>query len=605
MPLKAHETAVLKPENVARLIFPYANIKQTQEKIISAIIRSEKPIMISTRTGVGKTVALLTGLLAVKKPEDKIIIFMRTKAQINVYLREMTKINQRIIRHWNVLEQHFEHFPFAFPLVGKNELCAKADDRYPASLYTHLCSLLKCNLKTKTEKLSHEAILEEFKKIYRNANDLVSYADFYGAFDQSTYCPFYFANYVLQKAEMVFATYPYLENEFLHNKLLVTLDTPPVNLLIGIDEAHNLYQPYTSTFSLNAAYQAFREFNHPVLLRLRSMFGEEKVSHLDFDDTELVEFQTALFTELAKALKRGEKTKFYSFLAYNFITAANHKDVIVTKDSLKLMSDTPAKVLNRVQGTKRLVLMSGSFEPLRSFQRLFKLYKAKLLRLFPQNRRAHMYFVLSNPAYSGQWENRTEGYYGLVGKAIGQLVKAIEGHTLVFVPSYSYASRLYEASNGVFDILEEPDIEVSTIQAIVSNATKNKTILAVAGGKISEGVEFSLNGRSLLKGLIVTALPYAPPSIENQLYYEKLKSEFGHPLASEFAITIPMLQRLSQCFGRAIRSSEDQAFHILLDARGTKYAMHFGFQRYATLEKLCKHIERLGNRFDNNVKGKK
>lgn len=586
-------TSEIETNELIHSLFPYHIIKRTQKRMISAIIRSDKPAMFSTRTGVGKTIALLVGLLSVKNPEDKLIIFVRTKAQINVYLREIALINQLIIKNWHFFESHFEHFPFVFPLVGKNELCVMAKDDYPASLYTHLCTLIKCKLKTHTENMPHEQIIKEFKAIYASITDLVSYAEFYSSLDQAKYCPFYFSNYLLQKADIVLATYPYLVNSYLHNKLLTTINTPPANLLVGIDEAHNLFQPYTYTLSINAIRQALREFNHPIIRHLREFFGEEKVVQLSFPESEFDEFEQKLFSELARDLKRRQNANIYAFLVYNFLSAANNKEIIVTKDSLKLMSDPPSKILSRVHNSKRLVLMSGSFEPLRSFQKLFGLSNARLFRVFPQNKRSNLFYVISNPQFSAKYENRTESYFQRIVDALKMLIDTTDGHTLIFAPSYSYLKQLYQTSPETFQVVEDREADVSTIQSIVVNSTIKKVILAVAGGKISEGVEFTRAGKSLIKMLIVTALPYAPPSIENKLYYTRLKKEFGHALASEFSITIPMLQRLSQCFGRAVRSAADQAFHILLDSRGTKYVTHFGFQRYATVEKLAQHIKHL------------
>ena len=67
---------------IVKIIFPYTHMKAPQKKIIQSILSSPQPMLISSQIGVGKTAALLTSLLALKKPDEKLIIFVRTKAVI-------------------------------------------------------------------------------------------------------------------------------------------------------------------------------------------------------------------------------------------------------------------------------------------------------------------------------------------------------------------------------------------------------------------------------------------------------------------------------------------------------------------------------------------
>ncbi|MCK4896973.1 MAG: hypothetical protein KAS47_09195, partial [Candidatus Heimdallarchaeota archaeon] len=109
-----------------KILFPYPQMKVPQQKIIRSIISSSNPLLVSSHTGVGKTAAVMSAYLAIKKPNEKIIVFVRTKAQINVFLRELSNIHNQIVQHWNILEDHFGNFPIFLPFLGKNELCLKA-----------------------------------------------------------------------------------------------------------------------------------------------------------------------------------------------------------------------------------------------------------------------------------------------------------------------------------------------------------------------------------------------------------------------------------------------------------------------------------------------
>ena len=55
-------------------------------------------------------------------------------------------------------------------------------------------------------------------------------------------------------------------------------------------------------------------------------------------------------------------------------------------------------------------------------------------------------------------------------------------------------------------------------------------------------------------------------------------------------MVIPMVQRLAQSFGRAIRNKGDRAVHILLDPRGTRFSQEFSFERHSSVKVLKEKI---------------
>ena len=124
----------------------------------------------------------------------------------------------------------------------------------------------------------------------------------------------------------------------------------------------------------------------------------------------------------------------------------------------------------------------------------------------------------------------------------------------------------------------------------MASSEEKKLILCVTAGKVSEGIEFSVDGRSLIKGIIVTTLPFPPPSQENQIIHDDLLNQFGSKIAKEFTVVIPMVQRLAQSFGRAIRNKGDRAVHILLDPRGTRFSQEFRLERHSSVKILKEKI---------------
>ena len=217
------DTEIEESWEIAKIIFPYVSMKSPQKKIIQSILSSNQPLLVSSQIGVGKTAALLTALLSLKEPDEKIIIFVRTKAQINVFLRELSNIFRQIVKHWDVLESHFVNFPIFVPFLGKNELCLKAKKDYPGELYTHICNLTRCPLKAKTQRATLEDIVESVKKLYESFSDVISKEDILTSLNSDKYCPYFFSYFLMQKADVIITSYPFLENSALFTRLYYSI----------------------------------------------------------------------------------------------------------------------------------------------------------------------------------------------------------------------------------------------------------------------------------------------------------------------------------------------------------------------------------------------
>ncbi len=566
-------------------------MKPPQKKIIQSILSSSNPSLISSQIGVGKTAALLTSLLALKKPEEKIVIFVRTKAQINVFLRELSNIYNKILRHWSMLEQHFENFPIFIPFLGKNELCLKAKKDYPGELYTHICNLTRCPLKAKTQRVTRDDIVDAVKNLYHSYSSIISKEDILACLNQEKYCPYFFSYYLMQKADIIITSYPFLENQALFTRLFYSIGIPLNKIFIAIDEAHNLFKPINQDISLSHIEKAIEEFPHEIFLKLLELTKDQQIVESYFDENNLKNLEEELFSLLQSQLMFNNPPSLYAYLVYHFLMTSHEKTLLADSQKVSIINIRPSEILHKLDETKRLVLISGSFEPLRSFQQIFNLPNSRILRVFPPKEEIDgRYFVVWNQRLNAKYENRTPEYYIMVSSTIRNIVESIEGHTIVFAPSYKYIRELEETGILNPDVIESPELDITTLQTIVASSESKKLILCVIGGKVAEGVEFTHDGRSLIKGIIVTCLPYPPPSEESRLIFDDLSVQFGEKLAREFSIIIPMIQRLAQSFGRAIRNKGDRAVHILLDPRGTKFSSVFSFERHSSIKTLKEKI---------------
>ncbi len=590
--------------SIMHYLFPYSTLLETQFSFIKKVTSSYQPLLISAETGTGKTSALLVSFLLLKRPEDKIIIFVRTKAQIDVFLRELSLIYRRIIQYWDKLKPHFKDIPFTIALLGKNELCKRTDLNYPSSFYSHICSLTKCILYNNTMDLDNDSIKDIVEKIYHIYPNMINKEDIFSVYSDLSICPYYLNFALAQKADIIITSYPFLEDESLFNYLLQKLDTPIDHLLIAIDEAHNLFQLMNTQISKHSVLKASKEFDHSLLTSLRSLFinnTNPAIIKFDVDLSEFKDFETKLMQLINKQYNKNKKVNsINAYLTYNFIKRAANHNIIIEPNKLTIVNPLPSEILSRIHSSRKLVLMSGSFEPLKSFERLFEIPNVTKLRLLRSRKRINPYLILANVDFNGGYVNRDIHYFQRIGEAINQLAEVIPGHTIVFSPSYNYQKNLLNNSPFQPDVSDNSKMDINDIQSVIKSAKTKRIISGVIGGKLSEGIEFTNSGRSLIKGVIITALPFPPPDAKNELLLNKLSRRYDSNFASELLITIPTIQRLQQAFGRAVRNEGDIAINILLDQRGTSFQPIFKFKRFYTIDNMRYAVLQFFNSFSES-----
>ena len=94
----------------------------------------------------------------------------------------------------------------------------------------------------------------------------------------------------------------------------------------------------------------------------------------------------------------------------------------------------------------------------------------------------------------------------------------------------------------------------------------DRPLLAVMGGRISEGMNFPGNE---LEVVVIAGVPYPKPDAKQKslyAYYENV-----HRSGWEYAVTFPVLIKMRQAIGRLIRSSNDIGSAIILDRRAAYF----------------------------------
>ncbi|RMF32070.1 MAG: DEAD/DEAH box helicase, partial [Candidatus Nitrosothermus koennekii] len=152
---------------------------------------------------------------------------------------------------------------------------------------------------------------------------------------------------------------------------------------------------------------------------------------------------------------------------------------------------------------------------------------------------------------------------------IAEISKNAEKSVLVMFSSYDMLNKIANYLPKELKVLKEyRKTSIKKFQEILVNLANSKSkavILVVARGKLTEGIEFTHNSRSLISDIIIIGVPYKPYDdyIKDSINFinNKLGKEAYRIILEEIYIAV------KQCIGRAVRSNSDSAKVWLLDKR--------------------------------------
>lgn len=143
---------------------------------------------------------------------------------------------------------------------------------------------------------------------------------------------------------------------------------------------------------------------------------------------------------------------------------------------------------------------------------------------------------------------------------------------LVCCPSYPVAKRIanYIQSPKFVEDRQTPIEEVKKLILAVGR----RVIIAIAHGKLLEGVELVEDGKSLIDCVVIAGIPYPVHDlyklrlarVTDRLGIEDGTREIGN-FEREYFRHQPALITVKQAIGRAVRYPEDTAKIILADSR--------------------------------------
>lgn len=555
--------------------FGYAEWRPWQKDIAKAVVDglAERGVLfIEAPMGVGKTAAVLAASLSVAKEGGlKVLYLVRTRNEALAPLRELSRIKSR----------------------GTEVNIALFRNRLD------MCCL------SRRRSVPYEEFIEECKYL-RSAGQCPFYANAVRSVDKvcefSDYlsfvrecckiglCPYEISRKMLANADISIMSYYYVFSA-----------TPPDleldlrNSIVVVDEAHSLPDSIMSINSISismatvkAAIRDLREVEASEaakalrnLLRLleatsctRRVSIDELLNTLS-DFEEVVEAERKILSA-----RRGKRGMPYTPLSrivalYRRLLSDSRLGAFIevgeegAKLSVRLLD--PAHVASSVFGLAHsAVLMSGTLPKsdmlasLLGINRRWREFRISFRKYVGEN----SYIVLVDRSVTTRFVERTEEMYERIAKKLMAMSAALKsGVMLIVFPSYNVMKsiRKYMALEPGEYVMEGGETSIEEVLERIRSSDK-LILLAVAGGKLVEGVEFKLGEVNLLRVVVVVGVPYPDPSDFTQAYIEVLKARIGK-LAEELVYKYQAILKVKQAIGRLFRDPGDRGVIVLMDRR--------------------------------------
>jgi len=585
--------------------------------------------------GVGKSLASLLATLP-RLDGSKLIICYRTRSQLAIYLKELKKLN------------------FSSPvasLINKQDMCPRYDE-----------------LKMKGERLSYFNFLEQCMRLKKNSEKALSpYCSYYrnvlykrGEADalalkcvseflapeeaavlmkKNGFCPYEALKNILGSVKVFLGTYHYAFNPPVRDALLKNLEVDLSQVLLVVDEAHNLpgfsrelLSDHISTYTIQRSIFETGRFENEMVDQVASLLdflrvAFERRESLDEGDVEPLTpaYLDRMFhsEEHMSGLEAAETLHGYGEyvkkvkrdLGYVNFSSSTHRVGEFLTNFFKWKTDRYFHMFKKergnihlevncldgreisdpvLRGVKGAILMSGTLSPLHVYRDL-TLYSAEGTCLkefenpFPKENR----LILLASDVSSRYERRTTAMYARWKSYIEAVSEANWGNVAVFFPSYELMNRLIpliETDRTV--IVEERKTRRDEVMKRLGGSGRN-ILYAVMGAKLSEGIDYP---GSLLTCAVTVGLPYAKWSPYQKAlirYYSQIFPGRGRL----YAYTTPAVLRLVQTCGRVHRSASDKGCIVILDGRAGNPSIKSSLPKYFREETvILKSPEECGER---------
>ncbi|MBD3229029.1 MAG: hypothetical protein GF329_12640, partial [Candidatus Lokiarchaeota archaeon] len=579
---------------------------------------SKNHVVVSAPNGYGKTILSLASILPIIKEKKKKLIYLcRTHTQITRVINELEKINTKIKNNDELAIDIG-----GFGLRGRSSMCfhpAVLKLKDPSSSHITCRELRKnnrCqffnNINRKTDRVDFLLSILQINPM--DGSNLIELCRDYSL------CPYMIGKLALARVDVVACNYQWILNPFIRNSFLETLDTSLKDIILVIDEAHNIPDVATeiasfrlTKFGVKAFIDEVIEFNQKQYLpfgkRVLEIFNkfidknfEERaiipdyiIKNLRLECNISIQFFEKMIEkgeDIRKIKLKRKKTPSSSIFSMgvfwlNWLTKMKKESYFFSatkyftrtkKENLKLeiISLDPRDILQEIfSDIEGSLHMSGTIKPI-TYVDTIGLPEITTRISLPSLWGENNLRVLAIKGLTSRGKMRSKRMYKEMIKQMKVAIKHTPKNIGIFAASYDILNGLLDAGFKSIKtkktlFIEKPRMN-SEENDIMIRKFKNESkkqgavLLGVCGGRNAEGEDFP---GDFMNTVVVCGIPFARPTIKVQAkidYYVKL---WGKKKGKDMAYNSPALRRANQAAGRPVRTLNDRGIIILMDYRYT------------------------------------
>ena len=580
-----YEWKQLRNRTAGELPFPFP-YREGQKELCAQVYQTivhRKKLFIEAPTGVGKTVSTVF-------PSVKAVGTL--KADKLFYLTAKTITRTVAAECFDILRDKGLRFKTVI-LTAKEKICFQEQK--------------SCNPEDCPFAKGH------FDRINDAIYDLLTHSDSFSRESIEEYaikhqvCPFELGLDMSLFSDAVICDYNYVFDPNVYLRRFFS-DNPAGNYIFLVDEAHNLVDRAIKMYSAELFKEDFltvkslvREVDHKLsraldtcnrkllLIKRQTEPGKARVFS---DITELILALNRVYARLDDFLeeqerfeKREELLDFYFRLMHfiNMYDNLGDNNYVIYSEfgddgrlMLKLLCVDPSENLKqRLTKAVSTVFFSATLLPIRYYRDMLGAeaedYAVYAKTVFDEKKRG--LFIASD--VSSKYTRRNELEYRRIAEYIRAVANSRLGNYMVFFPSHSFLTRVYEQYTTCFGEEEEEllcqkssmneaerEEFLASFEKARADGERSRIGFCVIGGIFSEGID--LKNDSLIGAVIVgTGIPLVCNERElmKDCYEKKGLNGF------DYAYRFPGMNKVLQAAGRVIRTVDDIGVVALLDER--------------------------------------
>ena len=618
---KDEPKVIVQKDMLAAPYFPYEPRESQMDIVrdITVTLAGSAHLVMESGTGTGKTICALAGSLHHAKMRGKKIVYLtRTISQSDQVMRELKAISEIKDVSGLTLTGRKRSCPLLRTITGYENI--------PPHVLSSLCEEKKsgrsgggCRFFERVRTFAPK-IGSFCRSDFPTSDELDRFCESHDV------CPYEARKELIRDMDVIVAPYVHILSEDIRTNLLAHMRCDDENILLIVDEAHNLIPAAREqgNFSitvkqLDDAMDEIAALKDPTLsggLKAGEFTGflkavikgaaNEKLTIgtkeavIDHDRVEsrlknkFSMDQGQLISAVDRMIEIGEIRTEYLLdheehkLSELFILGVSLKDWISSDEgqfikTVKADADgemlcasciDPSQITMFIRSLKGAVHMSGTLQPLDQYVRTMGLPDTTVMRAypspFPPENRSVIYVNNVTTKYD---DLKREGMTERIAKHIVSLCNAVDKNTLVFFPSYGLMNRLRPmVERGIEKRMywEESGHQKRTMSSLDQfRRGRNGVFFTVMGGSIAEGMDFPGDELSFA---IIVGIPYPPPTVESKAMSDMFDKRYGTGFGWRYVSEVPAVRKMKQAIGRLIRTGTDRGMAVILDSRASRYA---------------------------------